>query len=52
MQSLEGKMQEMSDKLSRATIEIVGLEEKRMMARVRFQDRVADLSLDKAEGKP
>jgi outer membrane protein OmpA-like peptidoglycan-associated protein len=46
MHSLEGKMQEVSDKLSKATIDIVALEEKRMLARVHFQDAVADLSLD------
>ena len=47
MQSLEAKMQEISDKLSKATIEIVALQEKRMVARIHFQDGVADLSLDK-----
>ena len=47
MQSLESKMQEISDKLSKATIEIVALEEKRMVAKVHFQDGVADLSLEK-----
>ncbi len=47
MQSLEGKMQEISDKLSKATIEIVALQEKRMVARIHFQDGVADLSLEK-----
>jgi hypothetical protein len=47
MQSLEAKMQEISDRLSKATIEIVGLQEKRMVARVHFQDGVADLSLEK-----
>jgi len=44
MQSLEAKMQEVSDKLSKATIAIVAFEEKRMVARVHFQDAVADLS--------
>ncbi len=49
MQSLEAKMQEISDRLSKATIEIVALQEKRMVARIHFQDGVADLSLDKSE---
>jgi hypothetical protein len=49
MQSLEAKMQEISDRLSKATIEIVALQEKRMVARIHFQDGVADLSLEKAE---
>jgi hypothetical protein len=46
MRSLETKMQEISDKLSRATIDIVALEERRMVSRVHFQDGVADLSLE------
>jgi hypothetical protein len=46
MHSLEAKMQEMSDKLSKATIAIVALEEQRMVSRVNFQDGVADLSLE------
>jgi len=49
MQSLEAKMQEIRDRLSKATIDIVALEEKRMVARVHFQDGVADLSLEKGE---
>ena len=49
MRSLEAKMQEISDRLSKATIAVVGLEEKRMVARVHFQDGVADLSLEKPE---
>jgi hypothetical protein len=47
MQSLEKKLQEVSDKLSKATIELVALQEKLMVARVKFQDGVADLSLEK-----
>ena len=47
MQSLERKMQEMSDKLSKATIDVVSLEEQHMVAKVHFQDNVADLTLDK-----
>ena len=45
MRSREGKMQEISDRLSKATIDIVGLEERRMVARIHFQDGVADLSI-------
>ncbi len=52
MQSLEAKMQEFSDKLSRATIGLVALEEKRMVARIHFQDGVANLSLPRSEGNP
>ena len=50
MASLEKKMQEVSDKLSKATIDVVSLEEKLMLARIKFQDGVADLSLDKGRG--
>jgi hypothetical protein len=45
-----------SDKLSKATIDLVALQEKLMVARIRFQDGVADLSLEKkpepADAKP
>jgi uncharacterized coiled-coil DUF342 family protein len=47
MASLEKKLQEVSDKLSKATIELVALQEKLMVARIKFQDGVADLTLDK-----
>jgi hypothetical protein len=47
MQNLERKMQEMSDKLSKATIDVVSLQEQHMIAKVHFQDKVADLSLEK-----
>jgi hypothetical protein len=48
MASLEKKLQEMSDKLSKGTIDVVSLEEKRMLARIKFEDGVADLTLEKA----
>ncbi len=47
MQSLEKKMQDVSDRLSKATIDIVAEQEKLMVARVHFQDGVADLTLEK-----
>jgi hypothetical protein len=46
MASLEKKLQDVSDKLSKATIDVVAAEEKVMLARIKFQDRVADLSLE------
>lgn len=53
MQSLEKKLSEVSDRLSKATIDLVGVEEKLMMARISFQDGVADLSLEpKEKGTP
>jgi chromosome segregation ATPase len=48
MASLEKKMQDVSDKLSKATIDVVAVEETLMLARIKFQDRVADLSLEPA----
>jgi hypothetical protein len=47
MQSLEKKMQEVSDRLSKSTIDLVALQEKQMLARIRFQDGVSELSLEK-----
>jgi hypothetical protein len=48
MTSLEKKLQEISDKMSKGTIDVVALEEKLMLARIKFQDMVADLSLEPA----
>ena len=47
MQNLEKKLSEVSDRLSKATIDLVALQEKLMVARIKFQDGVADLSLEK-----
>ncbi len=51
MTSLEKKLQEVGDKLSKSTIDLVALQEKLMVARIKFQDGVADLSLEKSEEK-
>ncbi len=51
MKDLEKKMQEMSDKLSKATIDLVSAQDQLMMARIRFQDAVAELSLEKKDEK-
>jgi outer membrane protein OmpA-like peptidoglycan-associated protein/flagellar biosynthesis chaperone FliJ len=51
MTSLEKKLQEVSDRLSKATIDLVAFQEKLMVARIKFQDGVADLSLEKSEEK-
>jgi uncharacterized coiled-coil DUF342 family protein len=51
MQNLEKKLSEVSDKLSKATIDLVALQEKLMVARIKFQDGVADLSLEKKPAK-
>lgn len=49
---LEKKLQEVSEKLSKATVDLVTLQERQMVARVRFQDGVADLTLDKDKAAP
>jgi len=45
MQNLEKKMAEISDRLSKATLEVVSLKERLMIARVHFQEGVAELTL-------
>ncbi|MFO0589798.1 MAG: DUF4139 domain-containing protein [Polyangiaceae bacterium] len=52
MQSLEKKLDEVSDKLSKATIDLVGEQEKLMVAKIKFQDGVAELSLEKKKDEP
>ncbi len=51
MANLEKKMSEISDRLSKSTIDVVTLQEQLMVARVHFQDGVADLSLEKKDDK-
>ena len=46
MSHLEKKLQEVSEKLSKATVDVVSLQEKQMVARIRFQTGVGDLSLE------
>jgi len=47
MRNLEKKLQEVSDRLSQATTDLAGLEEKAMLLRIHFQDGVAELTLEK-----
>jgi hypothetical protein len=51
MQSLEKKMQEVSDRLSTAPIDLVAVQETLMLARISFQDGVSELSLE-TESQP
>lgn len=51
MKDLEKKMQEMSDKLSKATLDLVNQQESLMMAKIRFQDAVAELTVKKEDDK-
>lgn len=46
MAHLEKKLQEVSEKLSKATVDVVSLQEKAMVARISFQTGVGDLTLD------
>lgn len=52
MQNLEKKLAEISDKLSKATIDLVSYQEQAMITRIHFQDGIADLSLEKKDEKP
>lgn len=46
LSNLEKKLGDISDRLSKATVTVVGLQEQLMVARIRFQDGVAELSLE------
>jgi len=45
MQTLRNRLAEMSDRVQKATIDIVDTQEKLMLARVKFQNQLADLKL-------
>lgn len=49
MKSLEQKLDEVSDRLQKATVDLVGLQEKLMVTRIKLQDGVAELSLDTSD---
>jgi len=51
MKDLEKKLQDMGDRLSKATIDLVGVQEQLMMTRIRFQDGVSELTLKKDDDK-
>ncbi|MDB5220650.1 MAG: hypothetical protein JWO86_8577, partial [Myxococcaceae bacterium] len=51
MAHLEKKLQEVSEQLSKATVDVVGLQEKQMIARIQFQTGVGDLSLEPKDDK-
>ena len=46
LKALEKKMQDISDKVSGATIALVNLQETLMISRVHFQDAIAELTLE------
>jgi hypothetical protein len=48
MQTLRNRLAEVSDRIQKATIEIVNTQEQLMLARVRFQNELADLRLGDA----
>ncbi|MFO0748989.1 MAG: hypothetical protein U1F43_25485 [Myxococcota bacterium] len=45
---LQSKLREMSDGVQKSTIDVVNLEQKLMLARIRFQDGVSELRLEPA----
>jgi hypothetical protein len=49
--NLEKKLSEISDRLSKATVAVVTYQEQAMVARIRFQDGVAELTLEKQGDK-
>jgi len=49
MKDLEDKLSEVSDKVSKETIDVVALEEQLMVSKIEFQDKVAELSLEPKE---
>ncbi|MBX3207073.1 MAG: DUF4139 domain-containing protein [Labilithrix sp.] len=51
MTHLEKKLQEVSEKMSKGTVDLVTLQETLMVARVQFQSGVADLTLDRPDAK-
>jgi hypothetical protein len=51
MRELERKLAQMSEKLSKATVEVVDLQEKLMVARIDFQTKIAELTLENDESK-
>jgi hypothetical protein len=50
--NLEKKLADVSDRLSKATIALVGFEEDLMVSRIKFQDGVAELTLLKDDKSP
>jgi hypothetical protein len=46
MTHLEKKLEDVSEKLSKATVDVVGLQEKLMVSKVEFQTGVSDLTLE------
>ena len=51
MKSLQDKMVEISDRVQRTTIDIVESQEQLMLAKVRFQDTLAELTLPDAAAR-
>ncbi len=50
MKDLEKKLQEVNERLTKGTIELVNTQEELMLAKIRFQDAISELTLDK-DGK-
>jgi hypothetical protein len=53
MQTLRNRLAEVSDRIQKTTIDIVDTQEQLMLARVKFQNQLADLKLgDPAKALP
>jgi hypothetical protein len=50
MRDLEKKLQEVNERLTKSTIDLVNAQEELMLTKIRFQDAVSELTLDK-DGK-
>jgi hypothetical protein len=51
MQNLEKKLTEVSDKVSKVTVQIVELEEQAMVARIKLADSISELSMSSDDKK-
>jgi hypothetical protein len=51
MTHLKTKLKEISERVQKTTIELVDMEERAMLTRIRFQDGVSELSLEQAVAK-
>jgi hypothetical protein len=51
LSNLRGKMKDISDRVQKSTIDVVDTEEKIMLARIRFADALAEMSLTDATAK-
>jgi len=51
LRHLQKKMKEISERIQKATLDVVAHQEREMLARVRFQDAISELTLDAKKAK-